>query len=90
MNKRLKQEDEKQKQELLWVRKKYALLDFILKVLVRVPAYYFHANVSATTQHTFECPHGRSKSCESNRPVPWSLLAKLRISKLLSFDDFGW
>ena len=29
--------------------------------LVRLRAYYFHVNVWATTQHTFECPHERSK-----------------------------
>ena len=26
-------------------------------------AYHFHANVCATTQHTFECPTERSKFC---------------------------
>ena len=34
-----------------------------ITILVRVPAYYVHANVWATTQHTFECPHERSKIC---------------------------
>ena len=47
--------------------------------VVRVAAYYFHANVRATSQHTFErsCGHSKVKLCrvlkhsrESNRPVP--------------------
>ena len=32
-------------------------------LLVRVPVYYFHANVWATTQQTFECLHELSKVC---------------------------
>ena len=40
-----------------------------------VSAYYFHANVWATTQYTLECPHERSNvwlehSRESNRRYP--------------------
>ena len=56
-------------------------------ILVGVPAYYFHANVWATSQHTFECPHFVGKyvvtwlehSRECNRPLPGPLLEDLSI-----------
>ena len=50
------------------------------KILVPVMAYYFHANVWATTQHTFQCPRTNVRkyvatwlehSRESNRRYPY-------------------
>ena len=53
------------------------ILFFILKsscyfIMVRVPAEYFHANVWAMTQHTFECPYKCSKvCCDVTRTLVW-------------------
>ena len=71
----------------------YAFRRFCLKILSSakcgpVTAYYLHANVWATSQHTFECQHVQTNvvswlkhSRVSNRPLPVPLLAELRIFK---------
>ena len=42
------------------------------RLLVRVPAYFSHANVWATSPHTFEYPHERSKvCCDVARTFAW-------------------